>query len=69
MEIKITENMTVEEGIQLPGDKAVKSVVNEMLILILDKKAFYGIYKSKLSVVEIKRIISSKMFLKMKNNS
>ena len=69
MEMKITENMTVEEGIQLLGDKAIESVVNEMLMLILDKKAFYGIDKTKLSEVEIKRIISSKMFLKMKYNS
>ena len=30
MELKITENMTVDQGIKRLGDKAIESVVNEL---------------------------------------
>ena len=65
---KVSGNMTVEEGISKLGYEATKPIVSEMMQLV-DKKVFQGRHVNELSLSELKKVITCRMFLKEKTNA
>ena len=65
---KVSGNMTVEEGISKLGYEATKSIVSEMMQLV-DKNVFQGRHVNELSLSELKKVITCRMFLKEKTNA
>lgn len=65
---KVTKNMTVDQAIIKLGDEAIMiaAIVKEMLMIVDEKEAFEGVKIEDLSKEELKRIKTSKMFLKEK---
>ena len=59
-------NMTVKQGIDKLGDKAIASIIKEMSQLVLDKPVWEGVDVDTLPREMLKRIITSHMFLKEK---
>lgn len=61
-------NMTVNQGIQKLGYDAILAIVREIM-QIVDREVFEGVEYSKLTLEEMKKIITSFCFLKEKYNS
>jgi len=61
--------LSVKAALREHGDIAMHAIVAELKQLLVDKKAISAVHRKGLSVTQLKKIIRSSMFLKVKHDS